>query len=70
MGQNRGSRAGKRGKLAWKTRKANRGRKPGMGKRKHFMTWPEVRAKMLRHATKIVTPPKETEETEAPAQAE
>ncbi len=66
MGANRGKRHDKRGKLAWKSRKANRGRKPTLGKRNHFMTYAEVRAKMLRHPTKIVTPA-ETEE-QAPAE--
>lgn len=63
MGTNRGKRNDKRGKLAWKNRKANRGRRPGIGKRPHFFTWSEVRAKMQRNQTKVVKP--EAAEAEA-----
>ncbi len=58
MGNTRGKKSQKRGRLVWKKCKANRGRKPGMGKRKGMATWPEVRATMQRTATKIVVPAK------------
>ncbi|RMG16343.1 MAG: hypothetical protein D6731_06340 [Planctomycetota bacterium] len=59
MGANRGRKKDKRAKLAWRNRKANRGRKPAMGKRKGMIAWREVVAKSKRNATKIIVPPKE-----------
>lgn len=58
MGRNRGSKKMKKGKFAWKSRKANRGRKGAQGKRKHFLQWPEVRAQIRRRATNIIVPEK------------
>ena len=58
MGSTRGKKSAKRGQLNWKNRKANKGRKPAMGKRKGMITWAEVRPQILRSATKIVVPPK------------
>ena len=58
MGCTRGKKSAKRGRLRWKNRKANHGRKPAMGNRKGMAKWADVRATMLRTATKIVVPPK------------
>ena len=58
MGNTRGKKKHKRGQLNWKNRKANKGRKPAMGKRKGMDKWADVRATMLRTATKIVVPAK------------
>lgn len=58
MARNRGPKKAKRGKFAWGNRKANRGRKPAMGKKMHNPKWKEVRAQILRRATAIVPPPK------------
>ena len=60
MARNRGPKKAKRGKLNWDNRKANRGRKPAMGKKMHNPTWKEVRAHILRRATAVV-PPSEAE---------
>lgn len=64
VGNTRGKKSAKRGQLKWSNRKANKGRKPAMGKRKGMVTWAEVRPQILRAATKIVVPPK-PEETKA-----
>ena len=64
MGNTRGKKSAKRGQLRWKNRKANKGRKPAMGKRQGMITWAQVRPQILRNATKIVVPPK-VEETKA-----
>ena len=56
MGRNRGAKKKHKGKLAWKNHKANRGRKPAKGKSKDFISWPEVRRKMLSRSTKLVQP--------------
>ncbi|MGE0706954.1 MAG: hypothetical protein AB7N76_02815 [Planctomycetota bacterium] len=61
MGRNRGAKKLKKGKFAWGNRKANCGRKGAQGKSHSWPTWKEVRAHMLRRATKIVVPPKAEE---------
>lgn len=61
MGNTRGKKSAKRGQLNWKNRKANRGRKPNMGKRQGMITWAQVRPMILRAATKIVVPEKPEE---------
>jgi len=61
MGTTRGKKKHKRGKLKWSNRKANCGRKPAMGKRKTWATWREIRAKVLRRETVVVTPKKPAE---------
>ena len=58
MGRNRGSRQKKRGKLNWRSRSANCGRRGGMGKGFKNPDWKVVRAHMLRRATNIVPPAK------------
>ena len=65
MGSTRGKKKHKRGRLAWKNRAANKGRKPAMGKRKGMITWAEVRRKLLANATQVVVPPKAEAETKA-----
>ena len=67
MARNRGSRKNKRGKLNWSNRKANAGRRPSLGKKKHFIRWPEVRAKMMRERTIIVAPTTADAQPEADA---
>ena len=62
MGRNRGSRQKKRGKLNWRSRSANSGRRGGMGKSYRNPEWKDVRAHMLRRATNIVVPAKVAEE--------
>jgi hypothetical protein len=64
VGSSRGKKKHKRGKLTWGSRKANRGRKPAMGKRKGMIKWQEVVAISKRNATKIITPPKEEAKAE------
>ena len=54
----RGHRQGNRGRLNWNSKTANRGRKGAYGKRRHFMTEAEARAKIQRNATLVVVPPK------------
>jgi hypothetical protein len=58
MARNRGPKKLKKGKFAWSNRKANRGRKGGLGKTASMPKWKTVRAHMLRRATVIVVPPK------------
>ena len=65
MARNRGPKKAKRGKFAWDNRKANRGRKPAMGKKMHNPTWKEVRAHILRRKTTVVVPPKAESEASA-----
>lgn len=62
MGRNRGSRQKKRGKLNWRSRSANCGRRGGMGKSFKNPEWKTVRAHMLRRATNVVVPAKVGEE--------
>lgn len=61
----RGSRGERRGKLKWSNRSANRGRKGGLGKRKKFPTWKDVKARQSRNRTLIVPP---AEKDAAPAE--
>ncbi len=68
MGSTRGKKKHKKGRLLWKNRSANCGRRPTMGKRKGMITWQEVRRKMLANATKVVVPAKTEAEPEAPAE--
>jgi hypothetical protein len=63
----RGHRQGNRGRLAWNSKTANRGRKGAYGKRRHFMTEAEARAKIQRNATLVVVPPKAEEAAPAAA---
>lgn len=55
----RGHRDGKRSKLNWRSKRANRGRKGAYGKRPKFAGWDEVKAKIRRNATVIIVPPKD-----------
>jgi hypothetical protein len=50
-----------RGRLTWNSKTANRGRKGAYGKRRHFMTEAEARAKIQRNATLVIVPPKAEE---------
>lgn len=65
MGLNRGKRKNTRGKIrGWRGKTAACGRKPTMGKRRHFASWGEVRAQIQQNETKIVMPER-TEEQKA-----
>jgi hypothetical protein len=63
----RGWRGGKKRKLNWRSKRANKGTKGAYGGKRSFATWSEVKAIVRRNATKVIVPPKDEAAEKKPA---